>query len=84
MEYKGKKKKIQVSLEKGSNINELYKICILIDNTNESDGKSMKYEVAPQGSTLYEWKRGLGLGQTFLLIKMVVPAVCTEKTPFNR
>ena len=26
MEYKGKKKKIQVSLEKGSNINELYKI----------------------------------------------------------
>lgn len=44
MEYKGKKKKIQVSLEKGSNINELYKICILIDNTNESDGKSMKYD----------------------------------------
>lgn len=44
MEYKGKKKKIQVSLEEGSNINELYKICILIDNTNESDGKSMKYD----------------------------------------
>ena len=43
MEYKGKKKKIQVSLEEGSNINELYKICILIDNTNESDGKSMEY-----------------------------------------
>ena len=43
MEYKGKKKKIQVSLEEGSNINELYKIYILIDNTNESDGKSMEY-----------------------------------------
>ena len=38
------RRKIQVSLEEGSNINELYKIYILIDNTNESDGKSMEYD----------------------------------------